>query len=515
MTATDVHDVDQASRPVLLVRSAHRPHSPVVRSRRRPAAPLSDPRSPSGSGSTPLPLRRSACYCQRLVTIPTDCIRTPRTEFHERRDACTGPRTREFSVKMKRLLPVIAMTLAASAVLVGCSSSSSSNTTTGTLSFVNDKSWDFKSFSKVSQKDIGVSLKSSTYADQPAFQAFVKQSFRTNKTPGLFTWHTGDQLKQLVDQGLVADTSSIWKKAIANGQIAPSVKSLYTIDGKQYCTPISVDDWVMYYDKSMFAKYNLTPPTTWAEMMSDAAVLKQHGISPFWSSGGDPWAFVWFQILLAGTDLNLYQGLSTGKVSYTDPRVVKVMDTWLDMEKKGYFSDPGSKTAPETQMKDGKLAMIPFGTWYASTIDQVGLKPGTDWGVFTIPKVNPAQAKTPVAIETAPACVPEKSSQKQLGLKYSAWWMTAKAQTAWSKQQNNLPYNPKATAATQTFVDASKELSNTSKYETYLRYYEATPQQILTEALDQFTGFMTNPGDPKKYLSGIQQVAAQYWKSHK
>ncbi|BDZ49493.1 ABC transporter substrate-binding protein [Frondihabitans sucicola] len=418
-------------------------------------------------------------------------------------------------MKIRRLLPVVAMALAASAVLVSCSSSTTSSATTGTLNFVNDKSWDFKSFSKVSQKDIKVSLNSSTYADQPAFQAFVKQSFRTNKSPGLFTWHTGDQLDQLVKQNLVADTSSIWKKAVANGQIAKSVEDLYTVKGKQYCTPISVDDWVMYYDKKTFAKYGLTAPTTWTEMMSDAAVLKKNGIAPFWSSGGDPWAFVWFQILLAGTDLQLYKDLSTGKASYTDPKVVAVMNVWLDMEKKGYFSDPGSKTAPETQMKDGKLAMIPFGTWYASTIDQVGLKPGSDWGVFTIPAINPSQGKTPVAIETAPACVAQNSSQKALGLKYSAWWMTSEAQTAWSKQQNNLPYNPKATAATQTFVDAGKELATPGKYETYLRYYEATPQVILTEALDEFTGFMTNPGDPTKYLEGIQKVADTYWKSNK
>ncbi|SDO36297.1 carbohydrate ABC transporter substrate-binding protein, CUT1 family [Nakamurella panacisegetis] len=418
-------------------------------------------------------------------------------------------------MKIRRLRQAIALALAASAVLAGCSSSTAATGDgANTLNFVNDKSWDFKAFSQVSEKDIKVSLNSSTYADQPAFQAFVKQSFRTNKSPGLFTWHTGDQLKLLVDQNLVADTSSIWAQAIADNQIAPGVKDLYTINGKQYCTPISVDDWVMYYDKKTFAKYSLTPPTTWAEMMADAAVLKKNGIAPFWSSGGDPWAFVWFQILLAGTDLQLYKDLSTGKASYTDPKVVSIMNTWLDMEKKGYFSDPGSKTAPETQMKDGKLAMIPFGTWYASTIDQVGLKAGTDWGVFTIPKVNAAQAKTPVAIETAPACVAANSPQKDLGLKYSAWWMTSEAQTAWSKQQNNLPYNPKATAATQTFVDVGKELSNNDKYETYLRYYEATPQVILTEALDQFTGFMTNPGDPTKYLEGIQKVADTYWKSH-
>jgi multiple sugar transport system substrate-binding protein len=406
-------------------------------------------------------------------------------------------------------------------VLAGCSSSgtpASSGTsaaTTGTLNFVNDKSWDFTALSTLSKKDIGISLDPKRYAGQDAFGAFVKQSLRTSKAPGMFTWHTGDQLKQLVDQGLVADTSDIWKKAIANGEVDPSVKDLYTVNGKQYCTPISVDDWVMYYDKQTFTSYNLAPPKTWGDMMKDAAVLKDHGIAPFWISGGKPWAFVWFQILLAGTDLQLFKDLSTGKASYTDPRVVSVMNQWLDMEKKGYFSDPGSKTAPETLMKDGKIAMIPDGTWFAGSLEKVGLKSGTNWGVFTIPTITSQGGKDPVAMETAPACVTQNSSQRDLGLKYSQWWMGAQAQTAWSQQMGNVPFNPKAQASTQTFRDLGKELSDTSKYEFYLRYFEATPTPILTAALDEFTGFMTNPGDPTKYLDGIQSVAKTYWASNK
>ena len=422
-------------------------------------------------------------------------------------------------MKKRPAAAVAALVVAWSLAAAGCSSSTSSPSAasgtkpTGTLTFVNDKSWDFAAFSRVSQRDIGISLKSSTYADQNAFVAFVKQSMRTTKAPGMFTWHTGGQLDELVKQGLVADTSTIWAKAIADGWVDPSVKDLYTVDGKQYCTPISVDDWVMYYDKKTFAKYGLTPPTTWAQMMSTAQKLASNGVAPFWSSGGNPWAFVWFQILLAGTDLPLYQDLSTGKASYTDPRVKAVMNTWLDMERKGYFSDPGSKTAPEVQMKDGKLAMIPFGTWFASTMETGGLKNGTDWGVFTIPAVNPAQGKTPVAIETAPTCVTEKSDQKDLGLAYSTWWMSPEAQTAWSKQQGNLPFNPRSRAATPVFQALAKQLSDTGAYQTYLRYYEATPTPILTVALDQFTGFMTNPGDPTPYLQAIQNEASSYWKN--
>ncbi|PJJ71353.1 multiple sugar transport system substrate-binding protein [Diaminobutyricimonas aerilata] len=409
-----------------------------------------------------------------------------------------------------RTISSVAALAVAGVVLAGCAGSGPSDATTGDLTFINDKTWDFKKFSKVSEEDIDVKLVPTSYADQEAFQAFVKQSFRTNKSPGLFTWHTGGQLEELVAEDLVAETTDIWTEAIENGDVAESVRDLYTIDGKQYCTPISVDDWVMYYDKRTFSDLGLEPPTNWDELMDVADALVDGGVAPFWNSSGNPWAFVWFQILTAGTDLELYHDLTTGEASFTDPRVVDIMNTWLDMKKKGYFTDPGSKVAAETQMKDQQVAMIPFGTWYASTLDTVGLKSGEDWGVFPIPNVNPEQAVTPVAIETAPACVAETSNQKALGLEYSKWWMSTEAQTAWSEQQGNLPYNPHAEASTEEFKAIGEEFAKPD-YEFYLRYYEAAPAPILTASLDQFTGFMTNPGDPTPYLEGIEKVAAEHW----
>ncbi|RUR01836.1 ABC transporter substrate-binding protein [Labedella endophytica] len=403
-----------------------------------------------------------------------------------------------------------AVLLLGAAALSGCSAGGSSGADSGELTFITDKTWDFDTFSAESKKDIDVSLATTAYADQEAFQAFVKQSFRTNKSPGLFTWHTGGQLEELVAEDLVAPTTDIWTKAVENGDVAESVRDLYTVDGEQYCTPISVDDWVMYYDKRTFEEYGLTAPTTWEEMMTVSDTLVDNGVTPFWNAGGNPWAFVWFQILAAGTDLDLYTGLTTGEVDWTDPEVVDVMNIWLDMKEKGYFTDPGSKVAAETQMKDQEVAMIPFGTWYASTLTTVGLESGTDWGVFPIPNVNPDQETTPVAIETAPACTAENSPQKDLGLEYAEWWMSSEAQTAWSEQEGNLPYNPNAEASTEEFQAIGAEFADPS-YEFYLRWYEAAPAPILTASLDQFTGFMTNPGDPTPYLEGIQQVADEYW----
>ncbi len=416
-------------------------------------------------------------------------------------------------VKARKWFAAAALIAVTAAGLVGCSSGTSSGSAK-TLSFTEDKGWNYKPLSTAANKDIGVSLKTSTYSNENQFQAFIKQSLRTPKAPDIFTWHTGSQLQQLVQQGLVADTSSIWKKAIANKWVTPAIEKMYTVNGKQYCVPLEVDYWGMYYNKAIFAKYKLTPPTTWNQMLKDAAVLKSNGVTPFYSQGGNPWAFVWYMLTMAGTDLNTYNALNAGKASYTDPQVKAAMNTWLGMLNKGYFSDPGSTTPTQTSFKDGQAAMQPFGTWYPGTLATVNFKPGSDWGLFPIPAVKTQDGKTPVAVETAPVCVTAKSSNKAAALKYAQWLMGPTAQSTWSKAQGILPYNPQAKAANSTLQAFGKQVTS-SKYEAYLRYYEAAPAPVLTAALNNFTGFMENPGDPTKYLQTIQAASAQYWATNK
>jgi multiple sugar transport system substrate-binding protein len=415
-------------------------------------------------------------------------------------------------MKVRKWLAVLAVT-AAAAGLVGCSSGASSSK--GTLNFVEDKGWNYKPLSAQATKDVGASLKTTKYTSQDAYQALIKQSLRTPKAPDIFTWHTGSQLEALVKQGLVADTSSIWKKAVANKWISPAIEDMYTVNGKQYCVPLEVDYWGMYYSKAVFAKYDLTPPTTWDELMTVAATLKSHGVTPFYSQGGNPWAFIWYMLTMTGTDLKTYDAINEGKASYTSPKVEAAMNIWLDMEKKGYFSDPGSKASTNTAFKDGTTAMQTFGTWYPGSLAQVGLKPGSDYGIFPIPAIKTQDGKTPVAVETAPVCVTAKGANKALALKYSQWLMGPKAQSTWSKSQGILPYNPQAKAANSTLGDFGAQVTDGSKYEAYLRYYEAAPAPVLTAALNNFTGFMTNPGDPTQYLQSIQAASKQYWDSNK
>ena len=96
-------------------------------------------------------------------------------------------------------------------------------------------------------------------------------------------------------------------------------------------------------------------------------------------------------------------------------------------------------------LKQGDAAMINFGTFFGASLDGVGMKAGSDYDYFIIPAVDSSLSKTPVPVETGPLCVANSSKQKDLGLAYSKWWMTASAQSAWGNARGDVPFNPKAT----------------------------------------------------------------------
>jgi len=409
-------------------------------------------------------------------------------------------------------LAVVALSAAA---LTGCSGgdSGSNGETTGTLDFATDKAaWkgDFESLNDVSGDAADITLKVTGYSDADQYDAFIKQSFRTSKAPGLFTWHTGESLKELVDEGLVAETTDIWQNAIDEGWVDESLAEGYTYDDKQYCVPMNIAYWVMFYNKDQFEQNGLGVPTTWDELETVATTLKGAGVTPYYQTS-TLFTFQWFQHLVASTDPDLYEGLATGDVKYTDPEIVDVMNVWLEQMENGWFSDPGSSTDPAVGLKQGDFAMIDFGTFYAGNLAGAGMT-SDDYGMFVIPAVNGQLEQTPVAVESGPICVAENSAQKDLGLAYSEWWMSDTAQTAWNEAHGDVAFNPKATVSDPALAELGSEIAD-GDYVLYDRFFEAMPSDVVNIAIEQFGAFIANPGDPMPYLETIQAEADSYWSS--
>jgi ABC-type glycerol-3-phosphate transport system substrate-binding protein len=384
--------------------------------------------------------------------------------------------------------------------------------TTDTIKLYNDKgAWEqfFKEVGTLSQEEIGLGMEPVGYTDEPTYEAFIKASFRTNVKPDLFTWTTGHRMNEIVSEGVIAETTELWDEAIANGDLTESLLPYYTIDGKQYCVPLNVAYWVMFYNKQVFDEYGLEPPTTWDEFMTVAETLKDNGVTPFYHTSV-LFSFVWFQQLLVGSDPELYNRLSEGTASYTDPGVVAVMEEWKQMIDNGYFSDPGDQTDPAAQLKSGKVAMGNWGTWFNTSMTQQDMVPGEDYGMFFIPNRNPQNGQTAMLFESGPLCMLEDAPYREQSMQYLEWWVGPSAQELWANSRGDVSGNPKVEIPDPGLNEIT-QAAGTDEYVLYNRYFEATPAPVLTAALDAFGAFVVNPDEYPSQLETLQQAADDYW----
>jgi multiple sugar transport system substrate-binding protein len=389
-----------------------------------------------------------------------------------------------------------------------------------TLKLYNDKAnwatW-YNTAGAQAQAAIGVGWKSVPYADTTTYQAAIRTSGRTSKAPDLFTWWSGWLMKDIVDAGLAADLTSIWDKNAS--AYSKDLRAAFTFNGKTYGMPENLAYWVVFYNKHVFSKYNLQPPTTWAQFMAVCKALKSHGVTPLAATDSGRWpTFIYFEEMVARTSPTLYNALVNGKVKYTDPRIVKAMGVWSQMIKAGYFTDPASTQFGTSGTNDmlsyfskGTVGMVEIGAWYEATMIAAGLKPGVDYGAFIMPDIDPAAGNV-VIFETGPLVVGAHSPNLSAALKAADYFMSKAGQQQWIKVTGFIP--PRNDVPVPSPVDRQiVSTINSGKYTLLQRYWEATPHDIVEFAIDQFDKFMLGRADAMTVLSAIQKQADQTWAS--
>jgi multiple sugar transport system substrate-binding protein len=422
---------------------------------------------------------------------------------------------------MRHRAPRLAAGMAVCALLVGvtscASASNSSGAKTGTyLQLANDKpTWtnEFNAIGKVLASGSGTGWQANAYPSTTAFQAVVRTAATTSKAPALFTWWSGAQLAPLVAQHALANLTPEVKKWEAEDGLNPDVMKAYEVDGQYYGAPLYTSDWIMYYNKKDFAEHHLSVPTTWTELMSDASVLKSHGIAPFTYYDQDWAGFIWFEQLLVEENPAAYQELMSGKISYTSAPVVAAMEQWRTLANDGYFSTPEDiDTATPTDFLNGSQAMMLIGSWEESVLTHDGGVPGKTFGAFVVPPINPKVGWQAI-FETGPVVVAAHNANESDAIKSLDTFMEPSVQAKWDKLQDFVSAESKVPVTDPTALSVKSEVSQES-VTLHNRFWEATPPQIAVTVSTDLSQFILNPNLPlTPFLESLQKVASSYWSS--
>lgn len=403
-------------------------------------------------------------------------------------------------------------------ILAGCGSNPSATTSNGPikLSLANDKAgwapW-FNTTGQYMVQKYQAGFQSQPYPDTNAYQGVMRTAVMTSKAPPLFTWWSGYQIQDLAKAGAATDLTSQMQDWIKNDGVNPDVAKAFQYNGHYYGAPSYLSYWVIFYNKHVFNQYGLKPPTSWQEFMQINDTLKSHGVAPLTQYSQDSWTgFIWFENLLVNTDPQLYEDLMVGKASYTDPRIVKVMQLWKDMEDKGYFSTPLNMANPPKEFVQGKIAMDLVGTWFEPTLIQAGMKPGTDFGAFIMPAITPG-LKPQLIFETSPIVVAAHSPSKDQAVKVLDTFMKPDVQQKWVEATSFISADSSVPANNDVNTAISKQVTP-DQVTLHNRFWEATPSQIAVPAAAALVQVVLHPETYMQVLQNCQSTAQQYWSSH-
>ncbi|HEY6501822.1 MAG TPA: extracellular solute-binding protein [Streptosporangiaceae bacterium] len=287
-----------------------------------------------------------------------------------------------------------------------------------------------------------------------------------------------------------------------------------TYQGKQYCFPIGTNTVGLIYNKKLLDAAGIKPPTTWAELQTDAKTLtkgKTHGIA-FDATADEQstWQlepFFWSQ----GGNLD-----NVNSAAFKDS-----LQLWVNMVKDGSASKSvlqwGQSPDLIQQFTNKTAAMIEDGPWSFPLLNAAGLKYGVDYGVVPIPTKNAGgTVVTPLGGETWNIGKSGSSQQQTLAWDWIKGTQTPTEMSYFAKQSYYLPtkqsvLNAYVKQGPQYTVFAKETETSRSRTAEYGANYPKVSQAIWTAIQSAITGTSSVSSaltQAQSTVSGVQKVSS-------
>ncbi|ROZ77606.1 ABC transporter substrate-binding protein [Ramlibacter sp. WS9] len=346
--------------------------------------------------------------------------------------------------------------------------------------------------------------------------ASVKTSVRTGQAPDIF-WLEPDEIA-FAKSGYLEPLNS----HININNLEDWARGEWTLDGKVYGLPVEAYTVELYYNKDLLKKVGVELPAgmqlTQAQFTDLVKKATAAGITPLANGVGDrpyPGAYLLQEVLLRKLGTDDYKLLLTGKLSFTDPRVIEAM-TWVKQ-----LVDAGAYPKSFATMKLGEshyyfhtnpgALMFPIASWYTGRAfvapEKGGQPKGFPLGIMKYPTLDNSKCPECKTLAVGGSYVMySRSKNKDCAGKLMNSIATVDNGTRWLEDvllQTGIKSD--ANRMQGIWVPYFKELQERSKG---ARFFVGTPLHYLSgKCADTFSQVL-NRGFPGGQVS-VQDAAAQ------
>ncbi|MGG0051611.1 ABC transporter substrate-binding protein [Bacillus atrophaeus] len=215
----------------------------------------------------------------------------------------------------------------------------------------------------------------------------IKVMLGTSSPPDVFFSWSDEFAAKFIRGNKALDLSSYykndtkWSSQLVGTQIKP-----FTYEEKEYGVPWQMDAKSFFYNKDIFEKLNLKPPSTWEELIKVSKKLKANGYTPISFGTKAPWTISHYigtlnQRMVDEKTRERDYNAKTGE--FTDEGYIKALEKLKELMP--YFNEHVNSIDHEyarQQFKSGKSAMM-----YAETAEIKLVEP-VNLGLFSFPDIT-------------------------------------------------------------------------------------------------------------------------------
>lgn len=188
----------------------------------------------------------------------------------------------------------------------------------------------------------------------------------SNELPDVgVTWAAGF-LEPYVKGNLFAPLDELLNGSLGEKFIAGTTEA-YAVDGKTYALPIELNISPIYYNKAIFAKYNLQPPATYDEFLNVVKTLTDNGEVPIALGNKDRWTgSLWYMYLANRLGGDALEKAINGSGKFDDPALTQAaaeVQKLVDMNAFNKGFNGLSNDEGKSEFMNEKAAMYLMGTW--------------------------------------------------------------------------------------------------------------------------------------------------------
>ena len=219
----------------------------------------------------------------------------------------------------------------------------------------------------------------------------------TDQIPDVFMTWTGGTLQDYISAGLVADLSKFMRQGNYRARFLEKSLRMVSWNNGIWAVPVeNMTVGLIYYNKSIFHRLHLSPPSTYDQLLKMIPVLRKHGYIPFALANRTAWSGSMFYMYLVdrlgGPSVFAAAAARKNDGSFANPVFVRAGAMIQQLVRLGAFpntfnyQDEDAGYARELMYK-GSTAMSLSGSWFSMYVKCEDSGFEKNLGVFPFPVV--------------------------------------------------------------------------------------------------------------------------------